>query len=170
MQQWKNTYGDEWYDELVQSTIDIVSQVTSDYLYTDWGDDVGTIQIVLSQIVMWHNWTGIEAYKPDAFYNFAYDDSETSCDNSQLDLFDQERSGDSDYCEVDYADYLAKFHKWRVFEAPDHDNAQLFSYYDFYGTVVDYATIPGMCITWSSGGINQCTYGTDSNAAIVSRM
>jgi len=78
------------------------------------------------------------------------------------------RAGTSNYCEASYIDYLSKWHSWRISSgaAPQHDNAQLFSYYDFYSTVIGYATLRSMCGSYS-GGINQMTYDHEYNAGII---
>ena len=136
----------------------------------DWGDDVGTIQLVLSQIVMWLDWDDLGAYEPTRYVNSEASNGGDACPHSDYDLFKSSSLGDNDYCEVDFDSYLSNFQQWRVDEAPDHDNAQLFSYYDFYSSVIGYASLPGMCITYNSGGINQATYSDTYNANIVSRM
>ena len=148
-----------------------MSVVSARYLSTDWGDNVGTIQIVLKEMIMWHNWTNLEIYKPTILTSSKATDT-GECDASsgaEPSLYKSSNSGNSDYCEVSYDSYLTNFQLWRVNEAPDHDNAQLFSYYDFYSSVVGYASLPGMCITYNSGGVNQCTYSTSFDGHTVAR-
>ena len=157
---------------MVQSTIDIVSHAASIYYDTDWGTDVGAIELVLSNIVMWHNWTGIEDYKPNSYVNSEASSSLNDCPHNEIDLYNSSKLYHNNYCEVDYDDYLNKFNAWRISSglAPQHDNGHLFSYYDFYSSVIGYASLPGMCINSKSGGIEQCVFSDTYNGVILARM
>jgi len=139
---------------LQEKTISIVATLQNYYLNTDWGTSVGTIQIVLSAIFYLEDWS--ELNEPSL-----------SCtgDATEASLYDS--SPGSNYCEVQYASYLSNFQSYRQIHLSGYDNAQLFSYYDFASSVIGYASLPGMCIASSSGGIEQCTYDDEYNANIV---
>lgn len=164
-------YGDDdWYDELIESTIDIVSPVAAIYLNTDWGNDIGQIQIVVSHIVNWLDWDDVESYEPTSYVNSEASNGGDACPTSEQDLFDASRLGDNDYCEIDFDSYLANFNSWLETEAPEHDNAQLLSYYDLYSSVISYSSFPGICLSHQSSGINQATFHNSYISRIVARM
>eukprot|EP01083_Nonionella_stella_P164502 544590_1 len=145
--------------ELVEKTISIVETLQTHYLNADFGSTVGTIQIVLSAII-----------NLESFGELMQPSIECLGSGTAPSLYISSNSKPSDYCTVDYADYLSKFDTYRKASLKEYDNAQLFSYYDFYDTVIGYASLPGMCITGRSGGIEQCTYDDEYNAAIVAHM
>lgn len=122
-----------------EAIIEIVNTVTT---YYSNGDFLYGVQVTLTVMDLWIEYPDA-AYEPDV--------------------------ADSNPSEIDYADYLSKFHSYRRSDyAPAHDNAQLFSYLDFESSVVGYANMQSMCSTYSSGGINQMTYDAEYNAGIVS--
>ena len=48
-----------------------------------------------------------------------------------------------------------------------HDNAQLFSHHDFLGNVMGFAGLEQMCVSGSSGGVNQISGTVAFDASIV---
>eukprot|EP00485_Elphidium_margaritaceum_P019594 CAMPEP_0202730350 /NCGR_PEP_ID=MMETSP1385-20130828/186595_1 /ASSEMBLY_ACC=CAM_ASM_000861 /TAXON_ID=933848 /ORGANISM="Elphidium margaritaceum" /LENGTH=1359 /DNA_ID=CAMNT_0049396623 /DNA_START=346 /DNA_END=4425 /DNA_ORIENTATION=+ len=138
-------------DELAAMTIRIVSSLQSHYRDADFGSSVGNIQIVLSAIFYVEDFGTLPQPAADG------------C--SPASLFEEDPS--SSYCEVSHSNYLTVFQLYRKNHLSDFDNAQLFTYYDFIGPTVGYAAVPGMCISSSSGGIEQMTYDEEYNAVIV---
>ena len=132
-----------------------MATLQSYYLNTDWGTSVGTIQIVLSAIHYVEDW--------DSGLN----EPTGSCTGTATEPSLYDASPGSNYCEVQYASYLSNFQSYRQIYLSGYDNAQLFSYYDFASSVIGYASLPGMCISSSSGGIEQCTYDDEYNGNIV---
>eukprot|EP01084_Bolivina_argentea_P067139 122343_1 len=56
---------DRWEGEAQASTMDIINHVSNMYYNTNWGNNIGTIQIILKSIQYWHDWTGsIAIYQP----------------------------------------------------------------------------------------------------------
>ena len=136
-------------------TISIVATLQNYYLSTDWGTSVGSIQIVLSAIHYVADW------------NSGLSEPTGSCTGTATEPSLYDSSPGSNYCEVQYASYLSNFQSYRQINLGSYDNAQLFSYYDFASSVIGYASLPGMCISSSSGGIEQCTYDDEYNGNIV---
>jgi len=133
---------DEAETAVEDAIITIVNTVTT---YYTAGDFLYGLQVTLTVMDLWIDYPNSpnSPYEPDV--------------------------ADSNDQEVDYADYLSKFHAYRRSDyAPAHDNAQLFSRLDFESSVVGYANMQAMCSTYSSGGINQMTYDAEYNAGIVS--
>jgi len=133
---------DEEETAVEDAIIEIVNTVTT--YYTN-GDFLYGLQVTLTVMDLWVEYPG----SPDSPY-----EPDEAASNAN---------------EVDYADYLSKFHAYRRSDyAPAHDNAHLFSYEDFESSVVGYANMQSMCSSYSSGGINQMTYDAEYNAGIVS--
>jgi len=117
--------GEENTTKRIQEVIDY------HYLYdTDWGEDVGAMKTYLVDIVFMN--ASIERVYGDGSYGYGVN-------------------------ETDYADLLSEFHKYRV-SALDNgtyfgDSNFLFTVDDFYSSVLGYASLPGLDILWSAGGV-----------------
>ena len=142
------------YAFLQEKTISIVATLQHYYLSTDFGSSIGNIQMVLSGIIYITDFGTLSA-------------PTLSCSGSATEASLFQSNPGANYCEVQYASYLSNFQNYRASNLKDYDNSQLFSYYDFASSVIGYASLPGMCITSSSGGIEQCTYDDEYNGNIV---
>eukprot|EP01084_Bolivina_argentea_P210600 358396_1 len=175
VQRYKNLYGDSidyWLPELQTSTISIINTVQQYYLDTNWGENIGIIHIVLMSIYYISSWDDYGSqYKPRPMLNYISSNGQSIyCDTCEPNLFCSSCLGQSNYYQIDHNDYLTKFHQFRLHEltiSSNYDNAQLFSYYDFFSTVIGLASLPGMCIAAFSGGIEQTTYDDEYNGNIV---
>eukprot|EP01084_Bolivina_argentea_P134483 237206_1 len=148
---------DSNYQLLEDKTVSSISLVQSLFLNTDWGQDVGQIKIVLSSIIYVESFGDLE--KPDFYLTCSSDDISDA-------LFTET----ANICDINYMDYLSKFQQYRVNHLggiTQFDNAQLFSYYNFHGTVQAYSSLPGMCMSSSSGGIIKATYDDEFTAILV---
>ena len=168
VQRYQALYGENWNNELQANTISIINTVQQYYLHTNWGSNVGEIQIVLVAIYYISDWNDYSSdYAPRALLNYVASNNQVIyCDSCEPSSYCASCLGQNDYYEVDYSDYLTKFHRFRVMELNNYDNAQLFSYYDFFSTVIGLASLPGMCIEQYSGGIEQVTYDDEYNGNI----
>lgn len=81
--------------------------------------------------------------------------------------------GDCEDCrpnEVSVVQLLSNFHGWRMSEKQaiqHHDNAQLFSGFDFEGLLLGYAGLGTMCIASQSGGVEQISGDHVFSASVV---
>ena len=172
VQRYRDLYGDDdWHSELEAATISIVNTLQQYYLHTPWGEHVGQIEVVLMAIYYvsdWSDYGSDREYAPRAMLNYESSGGESMyCDECESSLFCSSCLGQNDYFEIDFGDYLEKFHAFRTAELSHFDNAQLFSYYDFFSSVIGLASLPGMCIPSHSGGIEQMVYDDEYNANIV---
>ena len=119
----------DWQEQAQASTMDIMHHVSSVYYETNWGNDVGTIQVIVSSIVYWEDWSG-----PLAFYE--------PCDDEGC-----------------YYDYLNQFRNWYHFTGNTdsiYDNGVLISHYNT-GDVDGFVGLAGVGVMCSNTAYVQST-------------
>eukprot|EP01084_Bolivina_argentea_P182807 315537_1 len=106
-------YPMNWYDQLVSYFADQIHSVSAEYINTDWGRTIGTINITLVEVEVVHAYTGDYASLTPS----AYDQ-----DCADIQQFDAYCTADSSKYLASFAEYITTYKNTSTF-----DNAQLWT-------------------------------------------